>query len=301
MCICIDNIPHCGITDSETDLYPGNILNIAIVAVGQRNGTAVAPVMAKMTGDNNQIIGKVGDLQTIQVVQKTCTSLSYTIMTPNKQETLLLIPFKGNEFGLSYRSEDSTFGTQLINEHPYKLGLLFKQLTIKINIKDCPLGFPLDQVDNICICPKSLISLGLSCDSVNYKILRSKRQWVGMTYSHTINEREIPGIIAHQYCPYDYCNTNNESLSIDLEHLDDQCSSNRTGILCGGCQANFSQVFGSSRCKKLLKFHASSNYSQHPISRFAVNSSIDGPEHDRSGRDNQWINLLCKHYSSATS
>ena len=70
-----------------------------------------------------------------------------------------------------------------------------------------------------------------------------------MTYSHTFNEREIPGIIAHQYCPYDYCNTNNASLSIDLEHLDDQCSFNSTGILCGGCQANFSQVFGSSRCK----------------------------------------------------
>ena len=249
-CICIANIPNCSITNFETNLYPGNTLNVPVVAVGQRNGTAVAPVMAEMIGDNSQISGKVGDLQTIQIVQKTCTTLSYTIMSRNEEETLLLTAFKGNELGLSYQNKDSIFGTQLLNEYPYKLGLLFKQLTIKLYLKDCPLGFPLDQVENICICPKLLAFLELNCDSINFRILRNKQQWIGITYNHTSNEREIPGIIAHQYCAYQYCNRNNESLSIDLEHLDEQCSFNRTGILCGACKANFSRVIGSSRCKK---------------------------------------------------
>ena len=64
-----------------------------------------------------------------------------------------------------------------------------------------------------------------------------------------MNEIEVPGIIVHQHCAYDYCNRNNESLSIDLERIDEQCSFNRTGILCGACQANFSRVIGSSKCK----------------------------------------------------
>ena len=254
MCICIANIPNCSITYFETNIYPGNTISIAVVAVGQRNGTAVAPVMAKMIQDNSQIPGKVGELQTIQVVQKTCTTLSYTILTPNKEETLLLTAFKGNEFGLSYQNKGSIFGTQLLAAHPYKLGLLFKQLTIKLTVNDCPLGFPLDQVEHICICPKSLASLGLNCDSVKFRILRSKQQWIGITHNHTFNDREIPGIIAHQHCAYDYCKRTKESLSIDLERLDEQCSFNRTGILCGGCQANFSRVIGSSKCKKCSNF-----------------------------------------------
>ena len=251
ICMCTANTPDCGGTNLKvTNIYPGNTINIDVVAVGQRNGTAVAPVTAEMIESSNQITGKVRDLQSIQVVQKTCTTLSYTIMTPNKEETLLMTAFKSNEFGLSYQNKGFMFGTQLLNEYPYKLRLLFTQFTIKIKLNDCPLGFPLDQEEHVCICPKSLPSLGLSCDSTKFRVLRSKLQWIGITYNHTLNEREVPGIIAHQHCAYDYCKRDNKSLSIDLEHIDEQCTFNRTGTLCGGCQANFSRVVGSSKCQK---------------------------------------------------
>ena len=40
------------------------------------------------------------------------------------------------------------------------------------------------------------------------------------------------------------------SLSFQLEFPDDQCAFNRSGILCGACQRNLSQVLGTSRCKE---------------------------------------------------
>ena len=54
----------------------------------------------------------------------------------------------------------------------------------------------------------------------------------------------------HDNCPYDYCQVKNNTLSFKLELPDDQCAFNRSGILCGACQENFSQVLGTSRCKK---------------------------------------------------
>ena len=56
------------------------------------------------------------------------------------------------------------------------------------------------------------------------------------------------GIIFHDFCPFDYCQT--DSLSFHLETPDDQCAFNRSGILCGACQANLSQVLDTSICKK---------------------------------------------------
>ena len=107
------NNPDCSITCFETNIYPGNTINIAVVVVGQRNGTTVAPVVVEMIESSNQISGKVRELQTIQVVQRTCTTLSYTIMTPNKEEILLMTAFKSNEFGLSYQNKGFMFGFPL--------------------------------------------------------------------------------------------------------------------------------------------------------------------------------------------
>ena len=51
----------------------------------------------------------------------------------------------------------------------------------------------------------------------------------------------------HDNCPYDYCQVDNNSQAFKLEFPDDQCAFNRSGILCGACQENLSQVLGTSR------------------------------------------------------
>ena len=51
---------------------------------------------------------------------------------------------------------------------------------------------------------------------------------------------------AHQHCPLDYCNP--EPHSIDLSKQHQQCTSNRSGVLCGACNSGFSLALGTARC-----------------------------------------------------
>ena len=255
VCMCTNEFPNCSITDLNLkQLYPGETMEIDVVAVGQREGTMLSPVMANIEENNgHDHSGQIRDLQSIQIAQKTCTRLSYTIMSPNKDEKLVLTPFRSSEFGLKSKTNESYFGSQLLGEYPQKLGQLFKQFTIRVNLKTCPLSFSLDKTNHSCICPSSLGTLQLRCDSVMYQIIRSEQQWVGITYNHT-GDSEIPGLIAHQHCPFGYCKLSVESQSMNLEHRDEQCAFNRAGILCGGCQTSYSRVVGSLKCKKCSSF-----------------------------------------------
>ena len=214
ICMCTNQVPNCSVTNLKlTQIYPGQTINIDAVAVGQRNGTVVAPATAELIQSNNHTqTGRIRDLQAIQVVDKTCTNLSYTIMSPNKEERVLISVFRSNEFGISDQNKDLVFGSQLLKTYPYKLGLLFTQFTIEVKLKDCPLTFSLDKTQHTCVCPPSLKSIGISCDLNVYKILSSEQQWIGITYNHT-TKSEYPGIVAHQHCPYDYCK-NKKSLSV---------------------------------------------------------------------------------------
>ena len=47
-----------------------------------------------------------------------------------------------------------------------------------------------------------------------------------------------------------------EPLTFHLKAPDKQCNFHHSGILCGACQANLSQVFGTSNCKVCSSFMA---------------------------------------------
>ena len=115
------------------------------------------------------------------------------------------------------------------------------QFKILIVLKHCPLGFEFDSKRNICLCHPYLNNYGVQCNFTTYKVNRKAQQWIGIL-NHAKN------IVIHQHCPYDYCKS--YSLSLNLSTPDDQCSSNRSGILCGACQPGLSQVLGISNCKK---------------------------------------------------
>ena len=246
ICMCINQYPNCNITNITLSIYPGQTINIPLVAVGQRNTPVVAHAVAGFVKDTNRFqSGKFKHMhQTIQKVENTCKMLNYTVESPNSEEQILITVYKDSRFGTNYQSYKYSIKSQL-KQYPLKLQLLFTQFSIKIKFKDCPLIFTLDRTQYACVCPKSLRFLGLKCDHNEYEILKNEQQWVGITYDHTNNEK--PGVIAHQHCPHDYCNRNNK---IQLDHQYEMCAFNRSGILCGGCQPNYSRVLGSSRCKK---------------------------------------------------
>ena len=244
LCLCINNIPNCNLTYSKVEVYPGEKFTIDLVGVGQRYGTVETHVKVKLVDQFNpsNYISSERDLQTfnIKATKNACTTLEYAVLSLNKQETLLMTIWSNN---------GPVFEQAVLERYPDKLGLLFKQLIVGVQLKECSFGFSLDKIEHRCVCYSSLRMLRLSCNSQSYKIHKNKNQWIGVISEHMITD-EHPGVIAHQNCPFDYCRTDLESFFISLEHQDEQCAFNRSGILCGGCQTNFSRILGSSKCKK---------------------------------------------------
>ena len=111
------------------------------------------------------------------------------------------------------------------------------------------MGFFLQKTDRNCTCHPSVLSHGLKCDSDSTKICRKGQQWIGMAHDPAQTADEHLGVIVHQYCPLDYCRTDSDSILIQLDHEDELCAFNCSGILCGGCKPKFSRVLGSSKCK----------------------------------------------------
>ena len=66
-----------------------------------------------------------------------------------------------------------------------------------------------------------------------------------------MNDTDPYRYVIYPYCPYDYCHPADDNVSINLtipNGADAQCANSHTGVLCGGCQQNFSLSLGSSRC-----------------------------------------------------
>lgn len=242
VCICIGGIPNCNLTHYYHEIFPGQTLTLEVVAVGQRFGTVVAaviPTFVRLESSSNYIMGKITEIQNIQVVQRSCSTLQYTVMSSNTNEILQIIPFE---------ERAPKFDSMLLRDHP-EYELLFQTFSINFKMKRCPIGFIFNKDNNTCICLSLLSTHGLGCEFLTYRILRRAQDWIGKTNIHTLPD-EYPGVIIHQYCPNGYCRSDNESLSIQLEFQDQQCSFQRSGILCGECKENYSQILGSSKCKK---------------------------------------------------
>ena len=247
LCLCTNGVPNCTLIYKEVEVYPGEIFSVSLVGVGQGFGMVETHIQAMLVNQLNgntssNYIGSERDSQkfNIKAIKNACTAVEYGVLSLNKQETLLMT---------TWSNTDPVFEQAMLERYPDALGLLFKQISIQVQLKECSLGFLLDAVERRCVCYSSLRMLGLSCDSLLYKIHKSEKQWIGVVSEHMVVD-EDPGVVAHQYCPFDYCRNDQESLFASLEYQDEQCAFNRSGILCGGCQTNFSRVLGSSKCKK---------------------------------------------------
>ena len=67
------------------------------MAVGQRYGTVVVvgtPTFVTLQSSSNYIMGKVTEIQNVQVVQRSCITLQYTVMSSNIEEILQITPFE---------------------------------------------------------------------------------------------------------------------------------------------------------------------------------------------------------------
>ena len=238
ICMCTNSSPDC-MAEKEFDIFPGQMFQIEAVAVGQRYGIVSNIVTAELLDSN----GNLEQGQDVQSVGRECTMLYYTVYSNQDFERIKLTV--GDLLTKPFFAGDIHFFLPA----PYRA--LFQDLVLsRIKLKDCLLGFVFDTNKRACLCsPEINAHNGVFCDFDNYYITKTKQLWISATNEHTAEDH---GLIIHDFCPYDYCIQldDNETLSFHLESPDDQCAFNRSGVLCGACHENLSQVFGTSRCRK---------------------------------------------------
>ena len=250
VCVCsLVGKPDCSITAStqKRDIYPGETLQISVVAIGQMNGTVASTVIAEFI--NQTADPKLEPLERIQIVKQNYTPLSYTPSSTNSNETLKLTVSNRQLL----RFADKTI-KELLKNPKYKLQ--FTDLHLDINFKDCPFGFKFDKTAGLCTCvplpPPLTLDLYCKPDTAKLQLFRKEITWVGV-YNLLANRNshlspKSSNMVIYGLCPFNYCKIN--ETAVNLTTLDEQCDFNRSGILCGGCQGNLSRVFGGTfSCK----------------------------------------------------
>ena len=221
------NTSFCTTTYYPTDVYPGDVIRVYVVIVGQRNGTALGVVSASFNQNSSSRI-QVSKSESFQAINKTasCTELRYSIHVndTNIQAT--------EEYNLFLSVENGYFQTL----SPKR----FTQAYINFNVIPCPYGFQMS--DSKCKCLDELTNVldHIRCDIETQSFIRpTEAEWWMGFYNSTL-------IIFSEYCPFDYCLHNGKSIDLNKHS---QCAFKRIGILCGKCPKSLSNVFGSSKCK----------------------------------------------------
>ena len=204
------------------------------MAIGELHQKTSAVVTAKIHKERNLDYRNVsiGSGHLFQVIENNkCTNFSYKVKSDLEQETLELA------------IDESGFPPK-IHRSDTKIIQLFR---VQVSLKNCPKGFELFKKTKgapKCKCEDVLNNnSNIECN-INKGITIKGNMWIGI-----INNNEI---VIYENCPFDYCNCPSQNClkSITLENPEKQCNYNRNGTLCGACRNGYSNVLGTSNCKK---------------------------------------------------
>ena len=229
VCFCnVEHKPDCSYQLSMITVKKGVAFNVSVVAVDQVNNTVDANITTSISSSD----GGFGEGQQTQSVGRNCTDLTYNVFSPHDNEIINL--FADGPCG------SADLSTSHVTIH-------FKECT-------CPVGFePLSSSKSStrceCICDSRLSPYisSTDCNHATSSVFRiDTNSWISY-----INNTDSPGYVKYPYCPFDYCKSKIENISINFNlpnGADTQCAYNRTGVLCGSCRDNFSLSLASSRC-----------------------------------------------------
>ena len=210
------------------------------MAVGQRFGTVPSTVHSKFRYELlDEIYPKIKDWQHTQRVEKYCTNVIYTMMSPPQAKLTMVMEVENIETPGRYVmfAVARLAGLKKLI-HP---GIYFVDLKINVEMLLCPLGFEFHNKSMTCKCDSKLLEYGINCSIDTQTIRRKNSFWI-------TTAEENGGVIVHEHCPFDYCKP--DSFDLDLEDPDEQCAFNHSGILCGACQHNLSHVFATAACRE---------------------------------------------------
>ena len=220
VCSCHDTTIMCSHSSHDVlyaSIFPGQTVNIPVVAVGQENGVVPTTVQASLGPDSRATFGA---FQNSQKTQEKCSNLSFQVYSSDSSEIITLTV--GGCSTLVY----------------------VQHLQLNVTLLECPVGFQLSGDPAECLCQDRLLVYTQTCSIGDQKIHRTSDFWVGYN-----NE----GLILHPHCPFHYCIPPPNNFTI--EQSDKQCNYNRTGLLCGQCQDGLSLTLGTSRCLQCSNYY----------------------------------------------
>ena len=223
ICTCEDGEPDCSVSSITRSVYPGGRIEVPIIAYGQRKGPTPAVIRIYVIPESKI---KIDDLENTQSISNSCTPLAYTVQTHSVGTVQEMTLYADNPCPLKESTEPS-LPTNAIKVHT--------------SIHECPPGFELLQFQTVCSCAKRLQRFTNACKINDKQIERIHGFWVGY-----VPNGSSDGLILHPQCPFDYCTP--KEMYIAVDDSDEQCSYNRTGLLCGKCGQNFSLALGTNRC-----------------------------------------------------
>ena len=257
VCFCADNSPQC---ENRTYFmlyetrYPGETFTISVALAGYNFGRVAGSVYTNVLGQDYSgvIDSKSQHIQTLNF--NSCGTLTFTLFS-NQTSTQVVLALTAQE-QITLNQNELDVQTDLRNIYSERCSenglfpctaILTTPIYINVTLQDCPLGFDLNSDSKVCGCEETLsekIGTNQTCEirqRTGY-ITREGTVWLGVDTSE--NNTDI--YYWHRYCPSDYCNSS--PTPIDLTSPDEQCNSNRSGILCGGCQAGLSLHLGGNKC-----------------------------------------------------
>ena len=210
VCVCKeDHQIDCTIRELRFSRMSGQTSNLIGTVVDQDSNPIQSFIRAGYVNSSAQLDIGEGRKETTN----NCTNLSYHFFTSNASAVLLLRP--------EGYCENSNFSSVLVH----------------IDILPCSRGFEIN--GNRCECDRRLTNFAnitacnISTDSIQVK----PSNWL------RYDEKYLK---VHANCPLDYCQYGYDTRR--LAHPDEQCAHNRSGVLCGDCQENYSVALGGSKC-----------------------------------------------------
>ena len=194
---------------------------MSLVAVDQVDHTVDANITVSLSSSD----GGFDEGQQIQSVVRNCNNLTFNVFSPREDEKLNLSP-------------DGPCGSATLST---------SHVTIEFIECTCPVGFQPLSTKCECDCDSAMSPYITECNITTSSVLRKDtNSWI--TY---INDTYPPEYVIYQNCPFDYCQPQTQSVTINFNlpnGADSQCAYNRTGVLCGACKEDLSLSLASSRC-----------------------------------------------------
>ena len=129
ICMCTNSIPNCSVAAYGVKLFPGQTIEIEVVAVGQKMGIVPSIVLVQFTGEE----GSLEERQSVQSVSRGCSKLQFTIYTVYHLQEHKELVLRAQDIGVSKFSQSQL---RLMNNK-----YLSQQFSMKIEVQNCKEGF----------------------------------------------------------------------------------------------------------------------------------------------------------------